>query len=212
MHQPLGLFLAILISASMTACYSSPDEDIIENWNELQEDYLDRGLDKEDRSKVNAEVDAWVAKIEQRSPAVRALLINRLPKLDHIALETRRKRVLSIVRTDPDPVVRVECVEALVALRGPEAIEGLAELLSKIDAETQLLVEREADVRALAARGLGDLNDFGGAAALVFALQDPVLWVRTQAEQSLFRLAGGEKARSVKEWQIWLQDENFKRE
>jgi hypothetical protein len=177
----------------------------LEEWNKT----VELATNYDEGSTINDEYTRkavqWAKDIRKEdSSAVRASIINSLPKLKRADRDIVKKLVLEILKSDPHEIVRLECVEALSSIRGEDALIAFTEVLTK-RAPTGLLVENSPEVRAIAARGLGEIGSTKGAIALLIGLKDPVDWVRHQAENSLYRLIGDSKGRSFEEWRRWVE-------
>lgn len=209
--------LLLLLLASSQACRTQSRDQIelrerLEDWAERLE--LAESFSTGASERLASFQQLFVAFREikkEKSAAFRAAIVRAAPPLYFCGLASPEQRedlrmgLARLALEDENIIVRTEAVEALSRVGGASAVQPLADVLIGADPLTRLLKERSAEVRALAARALGDLNSARAAAALIEAYdKDPVKWVRHQAEISLMRLAGGRAGRSVEEWKDWL--------
>lgn len=171
----------------------------LDEWQDLVEDAeFDAGQ--------RAKAWTWAKKLNrEKSAAIRAAIIGALPKLNLKRREDIRDLALETLKTDPHGMVRLECIEILAYHKDNEVRAAIADVLTKRN-KSQLLVEDSAEVRAVAARCLGQLGDTNGALPLLIGLKDPVDWVRVQAENSLHKLRGDQIGRSFEEWKRWVRE------
>ncbi|MDF1667583.1 MAG: hypothetical protein P1V97_37950, partial [Planctomycetota bacterium] len=162
--------------------------------------------DAEDDPSERAKAWKWAKELnKEKSAAVRAAIVHALPKLKIQKREDVRKLALETLKADPHGMVRLECIEVLALHKSEDVRSALAEILTK-RAKTGLLSEDSAEVRAVAARCLGQLGDTNGALPLLIGMKDPVDWVRVQAENSLHKLRGDQVGRSFEEWKRWVRE------
>lgn len=197
---------ALAAMTALAACTTIPPRDKIppqerlEAWAELRENLKD-----EEEGAAEAMLTWWRELVEEPDGSVRSSVIAAAPELLKYDEELIRQKLLDALRSDPNGLVRLQVLKTLLAIKGPEAVTGMREVLTAPEAPpAPFLRERNADVRALAARGLGLLQAEEEYPVLVRSLDDASEEVRREAELSLMKLAGGRKGRSKEEWNRWF--------
>lgn len=200
----VSLFLTMTLSLVQMGCRTLTVEQKqikarLSQWQDIVED-------SEDDPAERAKAWKWAKEInKEKSAAVRAAIIHALPKLKIQKRDDVRSLALETLKNDPHGMVRLECIEVLALHKSEDVRAALAEILTK-RAKTGLLSEDSAEVRAVAARCLGQLGDTNGALPLLIGMKDPVDWVRVQAENSLHKLRGDQIGRSFEEWKRWVRE------
>lgn len=131
--------------------------------------------------------------LEDEDAAVRAAAVKAIG-LHGGPVEGRR--VLAILKSTEDELVRREAARTLARIHLPESIPALIEMLSRS-------AEPDAESRALAAEALGQHREPRVVQALLAALSDPRLVVGDAARRSLVTLTGEDFGYEPEPWLVW---------
>lgn len=115
------------------------------------------------------------ARLKDKDPLVRRLAVQELAQ----ARDIKNTSLFMNVLDDSDPAVRSGAVEGLAAVRAPEAVRRIADILLK---------DKSEEVRQSAAINLAQFGDPSVTPALLQALNDPFDGVRLAAAQTLGRM------------------------
>jgi HEAT repeat protein len=184
-------FLLICLVLTVTGCTEDRNEKIssiyalksdptVENVEQIREKWADPDRDVRATAlnalvvlRVDDAADLARAGLEDQDGFVRATAAKLVGDLDS---DRDAERLVTMLRADSDPIVRLRAAEALARIGGETAVAGLAQGLS----------DPMDDVRLAATRGLRQLNPgFAKPALARLLLEDPHYEIRVQAARAL---------------------------
>jgi HEAT repeat protein len=209
--QRILVFLCGLAAATVAGC---ADMDIFPSWMPFQ----GQASDTLPGVKTPAERMAELRKLSDASVSATAEEKQRLSQ-----------QLVASIRTEKDPMIRVEIIRALGRYPGPEADAVLKAALSDADTHVRIAAceawgkhgdpqavkllsealrgDVDADVRLTAAKALGETKNREAVAALGEALGDADPAMQYRAVLSLQRVTGKDLGNDVNRWQQYVKGE-----